>query len=474
MLLVSLLAAVSIADATPKLTTPDAATHWQQRDVAVAHAPAAASAAANRETKMPTTTLSTSHKCESDSSGWHAVAEDHVQVDTRSTMNVTGMLQAKGSPHRLSASLRLLGELLASAFARTLHSYGRSIPDTLIVPTAADGSWCAPPPESRRDVAKSHQRGVLLTALWPVRKVSPPMAGWCGWDGGEQQDWSLCYPTRNETGYESCKLLPCSPHAQAAFAALFCFDFLLFNLNRFKGKRSYGNLFARLDGCCPHRRAAGDSGPPGLNDFDGNSLTLAFIDNEFAAHVPLEPLGGPVCTGFPDYDRIGGLAGFVEDVVRPPKRSSNGELENRKRGTVLAARCPVGPALLGELAAYRRGTDFSAAVVAALGPRRALIAQGRWRQLFKEPGCPDLAAYLAARYDSLMVGLRRWGCELATVDGIPALNAYGHRVQLETTDVHAANLASPAEKKDMWTRASTPLAEKLQRLDAWLASLSTK
>ena len=124
--------------------------------------------------------------------------------------------------------------------------------------------------------------------------------------------------------------------------------------------------------------------------------------------------------------------------------------------------------------AYRRGTDFSAAVVAALGPRRALIAQGRWRQLFKEPGCPDLAAYLAARYDSLMVGLRRWGCELATVDGIPALNAYGHRVQLETTDVHAANLASPAEKKDMWTRASTPLAEKLQRLDAWLASLSTK
>ena len=113
-------------------------------------------------------------------------------------------------------------------------------------------------------------------------------------------------------------------------------------------------------------------------------------------------------------------------------------------------------------------------MVAALGPRRALIAQGRLRQLFKEPGCPDLAAYLAARYDSLMVGLRRWGCELATVDGIPALNAYGHRVQLETTDVHAANLASPAEKKDKWTRASTPLAEKLQRLDAWLASLSTK
>ena len=71
-------------------------------------------------------------------------------------------------------------------------------------------------------------------------------------------------------------------------------------------------------------------------------------------------------------------------------------------------------------------------MVAALGPRRALIAQGRWRQLFKEPGCPDLAAYLAARYDSLMVGLRRWGCELATVDGIPALNAYGHRV-LERT-----------------------------------------
>ena len=201
MLLVSLLAAVSIADATPKLTAPDAATHWQRRDVAVAHAPAAASAAANRETKMPTTTLSTSHKCESDSSGWHAVAEDHVQVDTRSTMNVTGMLQAKGSPHQLSASLRLLGELLASAFARTLHSYGRSIPDTVIVPTAADGSWCVPPPESRRDVAKSHQRGVLLTALWPLRKVSPPMAGWCGWDGGEQQDWSLCYPIRNETGY---------------------------------------------------------------------------------------------------------------------------------------------------------------------------------------------------------------------------------------------------------------------------------
>ena len=172
-------------------------------------------------------------------------------------MNVTGMLQAKGSPQQLSASLRLLGELLASAFARTLHSYRRSIPGTLIVPTAADGSWCVPPPESRRDVAKSHQRGVLLTALWPVRKVSPPMAGWCGWDGGEQQHWSLCDPTRNETGYESCKLLPCSPHAQAAFAALFCFDFLLFNLNRFKGRRSYGNLFARLDGqprSIAHRR----------------------------------------------------------------------------------------------------------------------------------------------------------------------------------------------------------------------------
>ena len=450
MLLVSLLAAVSIADATPKLTAPDAATYWQRRDVAVAHAPAAVSAAANRETKMPTTTLSTSHKCESDSSGWHVVAEDGVQPDTRSKMNITGMLQAKGSPTLMSqlsgASLRLLGELLASAFARTLHSYGRSIPDTLIVPTAADGSWCVPPPESRRDVAKSHQRGVLLTALWPVRKVSPPMAGWCGWDGGEQQYWRLCHRTRNE----SCSLLPCSPLAQAAFAALLCFDFLLFNINRFKSKYSHAGTSSR-----DSTDAAGGSGPPGLNDFDGNSLTLAFIDNEFAAHVPLEPLGGPVCTEFPDYDRSGGLAGFVEDVVRPPKRSSNGEFENRKRGTVLAARCPVGPALLGELAAYRRGTDFSAAVVAALGPRRALIAQGRWRQLFKEPGCPDLAAYLAARYDSLMVGLRRWGCELATVDGIPALNAYGHRVQLERTDVHSANLASPAEKKDMWTRASS-------------------
>jgi len=307
-----------------------------------------------------------------------------------------------------------VGELLASAFARTLHSYHRSIPDTLIVPTAADGSWCVPPAESRRDVAKSHQRGVLLTAAWSLQKVDPPMAGWCGWDGGEQQDWRLCDKIRNETGYESCNLLPCSPPAQAAFAAILCFDFLIFNTNRFQGKRSNGNLFARLDGCCPHRRAAGGNGPPGLNDFDGNSLTLAFIDNEFAAHVPLEPLGGPVCTEFPDYDRSGGFAGFVEDVVRPPKRWSNGAFDDRKRGTVLAERCPVGPALLGELAAYRRGTDFSAAVVAALGPRRTLIAQGRWRQLFKEPGCPDLAAYLAARYDSLMVGLRRWGCPRAS------------------------------------------------------------
>ena len=55
--LISLLAAASIADATPKLTAPDAATYWQRRDVAVAHAPAAAAAAANRETKMLTTTL---------------------------------------------------------------------------------------------------------------------------------------------------------------------------------------------------------------------------------------------------------------------------------------------------------------------------------------------------------------------------------------------------------------------------------
>ena len=74
----------------------------------------------------------------------------------------------------------------------------------------------------------------------------------------------------------------------------------------------------------------------------------------------------------------------------------------------------MGPVLLGELAAYRSGTDFSAAVVAAMGPTRALIAQGRWGQHFKEPGCPDLAAYLAARYDSLMVGLRRWGCPRAS------------------------------------------------------------
>ena len=67
-------------------------------------------------------------------------------------MNFTGieMLHrphAKGSPtliSQFSASLRLVGELLASAFARTLHSYHRSIPDTLIVPTAADGSWCVP------------------------------------------------------------------------------------------------------------------------------------------------------------------------------------------------------------------------------------------------------------------------------------------------------------------------------------------
>ena len=39
------------------------------------------------------------------------------------------------------------------------------------------------------------------------------------------------------------------------------------------------------------------------------------------------------------------------------------------------------------------------------------------------------------------------------------------------TDVHAANLASPAEYTGMVTRVTTP--EKLERLDAWLASLST-
>ena len=113
--LISLLAAASIVDATPKLTAPDAATYWQRRDVAVAHAPAAAAAAANRETKMLTTTLSTLHKCESDSSGWHVVTEDRHQVDTRSNMNFTGieMLHrphAKGSPTLMSqfyASLRL-------------------------------------------------------------------------------------------------------------------------------------------------------------------------------------------------------------------------------------------------------------------------------------------------------------------------------------------------------------------------------
>jgi len=38
---------------------------------------------------MLTTTLSTLHKCESDSSGWHVVAEDRHQVDTRSSMNFT-------------------------------------------------------------------------------------------------------------------------------------------------------------------------------------------------------------------------------------------------------------------------------------------------------------------------------------------------------------------------------------------------
>ena len=41
---------------------------------------------------------------------------------------------------------------------------------------------------------------------------------------------------------------------------------------------------------------------------------------------------------------------------------------------------------------------------------RSACVQRLWRHSFSSPKCPDLRGYLEARYDSLVAGLRAWGC----------------------------------------------------------------
>ena len=73
-------------------------------------------------------------------------------------------------------------------------------------------------------------------------------------------------------------------------------------------------------------------------------------------------------------------------------------------------RCPLAPALVADLNRYGSGAAFADAVLSAKRLARSACVQRLWRRTFSSPGCPNLRGYLAARYDTLVVGLRAWGC----------------------------------------------------------------
>ena len=72
--------------------------------------------------------------------------------------------------------------------------------------------------------------------------------------------------------------------------------------------------------------------------------------------------------------------------------------------------CPLPPALILDLERHGSGAGFARAVASALRPAGFACVQRLWNEKFVDGDCPALPAYLAARYDSLMAGVREWGC----------------------------------------------------------------
>uniref|UniRef100_A0A7S0LND9 Uncharacterized protein n=1 Tax=Coccolithus braarudii TaxID=221442 RepID=A0A7S0LND9_9EUKA len=218
-------------------------------------------------------------------------------------------------------------------------------------------------------------------------------------------------------------MLPLTVPILRKVATVLIFDYLLWNFNRFRNykfTRTYReggvpmydytslhytrNTFVRLN--------TTDT-PSSLITFwpaDVTSTTapFAFIDNEFGTHAKIGAVRisnasrldhrHDVCKAFPSYADHASFRSYVQ----------------KSAGYTITAddhlRCPLAPALVADLNRYSSGTAFADAVLSAKRHARSACVQRLWRHSFSSPKCPDLRGYLKARYDSLVVGLRAWGC----------------------------------------------------------------
>ena len=306
-------------------------------------------------------------------SNWHTIKED----------------DASGpQPHRV------MGELLLAAFKEALPSLHPSVP-----PIRFDAEAC-------------NVSGLLQTQQWRVKVVSiesmqhPAFGG----DGAHRQ-WLLC-----EAPGSDCQLRPLPLPDLRKIASLFAVDYLLWNYNRFRFKnpakaakthrpqRYTQNVFLQL-GAVAHAAP----GPALANG-------LALLDNEFASHLDdlasdkdlrgwlkLHNQVNHVCKAFPSYAAHASFSAYVW--------SSAGYTPTADAATG----CPLEPALVADLHRHGSGRAFAASVLSATSTAGSACMQHLWNHTFSSKECPTLSSYLAARYDSLVVGLQAWGCPMPIV-----------------------------------------------------------
>ena len=279
---------------------------------------------------------------------------------------------------------RVLGEMLAKAFQTALPSYHQSVPLVEF-----DSERC--------DARK------MRTEVWNVRELSYEGMHHATIFGGDGKiGWTVCgrirpvgvkHPNGTEkssTTGRHCNLnQPYTLPLLHNVTGLLVFDYLIWNFNRFKwdlppiNRHWTKNVFVRLG-----TNATTD---PKTHQLAGGPL--AFIDNEFSSHS--EKLDADMCQTFP------GNSSFGDYVLKAAGYRITADA---------SLGCPLPAMLRADLHRHGSGVGFADAVLDALGPSGTACTSSLWNMTFSESRCPALPTYLAARYDSLVVGLRAWGC----------------------------------------------------------------
>jgi hypothetical protein len=327
---------------------------------------------------------------------WHVVREDN-----------------DPKKHKAHQPARVIGELLAAALSLTLPSYGANVPAISFNHTS-----CSP---------KKNDLGDLLAEHRDVLQVSFEHVNHCAFfgnrSGAGDAEFLVCPGTgRGRHGdrgtaefraarHKLCARVSCAHAGPAvhAISSLLAFDFLLTNYNRVQawdGDVRTSNGFVEFVG--------GGAGPKATraSRLSDTSWSTVLIDNEMCVWSALHahrPCGGEADRrlSFRDYvaTATGGQLNLTHDA---------------------ALGCPIGPALLSDIRRHGTGDAFVSALVDAMQPARwrcvARLALRTFAPAFSPHNKREvtLRAYLAARFDSLVAGLREWGCALPAGDAARA------------------------------------------------------